>query len=213
MIYTAPRYRLGNELDVRILVTSEDTEGRHDLVDAFQLPHTMTPFRTHTRYQKGFTVVEGTCTIWLGSKVLHVTAGDLVTIPINVPHAIKAGPRGCRTYLKSSPAAVAELIARTATPADRAAPDTTINYPLFVAVSAELGDQILGPRWHGFNGPSLDDPPLDTVAQWARHSDHCVGRTAKVTVQPRDRVRPGWQSLTRAAGGGRVESGASQHRP
>jgi mannose-6-phosphate isomerase-like protein (cupin superfamily) len=139
------RYRLGKDLDVRILVTSEDTEGRHDLVDAFQLPNTATPLHLHTRYEERMVIVEGACTVWLGPDTLHVTAGDFVTIPLNVPHAIKAGPRGCRTYLTTSPAGFAELIARTASPADDADAGAELDVALFAAVAAELGDQILGP--------------------------------------------------------------------
>ena len=144
MIDMNRRYRLGKELDVRILVTSEDTEGRHDLVDAFQLPNTATPLHLHTRYTERLAIVEGSCTIWLGSEILHLTVDDFVTIPINVPHAIKAGPRGCRSYLLTSPATFAELIARVATPSDRWCANTDMDVSLLAAVSAELGDEILG---------------------------------------------------------------------
>lgn len=144
---TDRRYRLGQDLDVRILVTSEDTDGRHDLVDAFQFPNTATPLHLHTRYEERLAIVEGSCTIWLGDDTLQVSAGDFVTIPRHVPHAIKAGPRGCRTYLTTSPAGFAELIARTATRADDAdaEPGAELDVALFAAVAAELGDEILGP--------------------------------------------------------------------
>lgn len=144
---TDRRYRLGQDLDVRILVTSEDTEGRHDLVDAFQLPNTATPLHLHTRYEERIAIVEGSCTIWLGDETLQVSAGDFVTIRLNVPHAIKAGARGCRSYLTTSPAGFAELIARTATPAHDAddADGAELDVALFAAVAAELGDEILGP--------------------------------------------------------------------
>jgi hypothetical protein len=47
--------------------------------------------------------------------------------------------------LITSPAGFAELIARAATPAQLAGPDTEIDLELFTSVSSELGDQILGP--------------------------------------------------------------------
>ena len=47
--------------------------------------------------------------------------------------------------LISSPAGFAELIARAATPAHLAGPDTETDLERFASVSAELGDQILGP--------------------------------------------------------------------
>jgi len=56
-------------------------------------------------------------------------------IPLDIPHAIKAGPDGCRSLLMRSPAGFALL----------AGLDTEIDLELFASVSAELGDQILGP--------------------------------------------------------------------
>jgi quercetin dioxygenase-like cupin family protein len=139
------RYVLGRELDVRILTTGDDTEGRYDMVDAFQLPNTATPLHLHTRYEERLAVIEGSCTVWFGEDEMHLSAGDFIAIARNVPHAIKAGPRGCRSYLTTSPAAFAELIRRTATPSDSAGPDTEPDVALFTTVAMELGDHILGP--------------------------------------------------------------------
>jgi len=75
-------------------------------------------------------------------------------------HAIKAGPEGCRSLLISSPAGFAELITRVATPAHLAGPDTEIDLELFASVSAELGDQILGP-------PGAVPTTCDRLRQWA----------------------------------------------
>jgi mannose-6-phosphate isomerase-like protein (cupin superfamily) len=138
-------YVLGQELRVRILTTGTDTSGRHDLVDAFQLPDTVTPLHLHTRYEERLFVTEGACTVWVGPDTVLLGPGDYCAIPLNTPHAIKAGPGGCRSLLISSPAGFAELIARAATPAQLAGPDTQIDLELFASVSAELGDQILGP--------------------------------------------------------------------
>jgi mannose-6-phosphate isomerase-like protein (cupin superfamily) len=149
MIDTHRRYQLGKELDVRILTTGAETDGRHDLVDAFQHPNSATPLHLHTRYEERLAIVEGTCTVWLGPDTLHLAAGDFVTIPLHVAHAVKAGPRGCRSYLTTSPAGFAELIERTATAGNEddfgSDSDAEFDVELFTAVSAELGDQILGP--------------------------------------------------------------------
>jgi hypothetical protein len=45
-------YVLGQDLRVRILTAGPQTSGRHDLVDAFQLPDTLTPLHLHTRYEE-----------------------------------------------------------------------------------------------------------------------------------------------------------------
>jgi quercetin dioxygenase-like cupin family protein len=138
-------YVLGQELRVRILTTGAETSGRHDLIDAFQLPGTATPLHRHTRSEERLWVIEGESTLWVGPDTVQLRPGDYHAIPLNIPHAIKAGPDGCRSLLISSPAGFAELIARAATPAHLAGPDTEIDLELFAAVSAELGDQILGP--------------------------------------------------------------------
>ena len=44
-------YVLGQDLRVRILTTGPQTSGRHDLVDALQLPDTLTPLHLHTRHR------------------------------------------------------------------------------------------------------------------------------------------------------------------
>ena len=138
-------YVLGQELTVRILTTGEQTSGRHDLVDAFQLPDTATPLHLHTRYEERLFVLEGECTVWVGPDMVQLRPGGYYAIALNTPHAIKAGPKGCRSLLITSPAGFAELIARAATPARLAGPDTEIDLEIFTSVSAELGDQILGP--------------------------------------------------------------------
>src|ERR1700722_14859467 len=169
MVSDDPRdYVLGQELRVRILTTGVETSGRHDLVDAFplpptppprprdtpgrpdlvdafQLPDTATPVHLHTRYEERLFVLEGACTVWVGPDTMRLGPGDYCAIPRDTPHAIKAGPNGCRSLLVTSPAGFAELIARAATPAHLAGPETETDLELFAAVSAELGDQILGP--------------------------------------------------------------------
>jgi quercetin dioxygenase-like cupin family protein len=138
-------YVLGQELTVRILTTAAQTSGRHDLVYAFQLPDTVTPLHLHTRYEERLFVVAGVCTVWVGPDTVRLGPGDYCAIALDTAHAIKAGPEGCRSLLISSPAGFAELITRVATPANLAGPDTEIDLELFASVSAELGDQILGP--------------------------------------------------------------------
>ena len=60
-------------------------------------------------------------------------------------HTLPTARSWCRSLLISSPAGFAELIARAATPAHLAGPDTETDLERFASVSAELGDQILGP--------------------------------------------------------------------
>jgi hypothetical protein len=59
-----------------------------------------------------------------------------------------------------SPAAFAELIARTATPAHLATPDTEPDADRFMAVTTELGDVVLGPPRLLWGGPVEADRVL-----------------------------------------------------
>jgi hypothetical protein len=66
-------YVLGQELRVRILTTGAETSGRHDLIDAFQLPGTATPLHRHTRYEERLWVIEGGPRWWVFSSAKAVS--------------------------------------------------------------------------------------------------------------------------------------------
>lgn len=50
---------LDQHLRARILTTSQDTDGRHDLVDASMSAGSSTPLHLHTRYEERQWVLEG----------------------------------------------------------------------------------------------------------------------------------------------------------
>jgi mannose-6-phosphate isomerase-like protein (cupin superfamily) len=136
---------LGQDLRTRILTTADETDGRLDLTDNIQAPAARTPVHLHTRYEERYWVLEGSLTVWAGTDVRSLHPGDFMTVPMNVPHAVQAGPKGARALVISSPAGFAELIARAATPAALATPETAFDADRFMAVTTELGDVVLGP--------------------------------------------------------------------
>jgi mannose-6-phosphate isomerase-like protein (cupin superfamily) len=136
---------LGQELRCTILTTAAETEGRHDFTDNVQPGGMTTPLHLHTRYDERFWVVSGSLTVWAGSETVVLRSGDYYAVPMNTPHAIQSGPDGARALQISSPAGFAQLVARSGTPAHLATPETDFDADLFMAVSAELGDVILGP--------------------------------------------------------------------
>jgi mannose-6-phosphate isomerase-like protein (cupin superfamily) len=138
-------YVLGAELHTRILATAADTEGRHDLTDNVQAPGARTPVHLHTRYEERFWVVSGLLTVWTEHDIVVLRPGDYYAVPMSVAHAVQAGPDGARALQISSPAGFAELIARAGTPAHLATPATGLDFDLFMAVTTELGDVVLGP--------------------------------------------------------------------
>ncbi|MCM2416004.1 MULTISPECIES: cupin domain-containing protein [unclassified Streptomyces] len=139
------QYALGQELRVSILTSAGETDGRHDVVDSFMVAGAATPLHAHTRYEERLWVSSGLLTVWAGAEKVALRSGDFYTIPLNVPHAIAAGPEGARALNISSPAGFAEVVARTATPLHLATEATELDLELFNAVAAEMGDLILGP--------------------------------------------------------------------
>ncbi|AVH60455.1 MULTISPECIES: cupin domain-containing protein [Streptomyces] len=153
---SARQYVLGKELQLTILTSAEETEGRHDVTDSVMTTGQATPLHLHTRYEERLWVVSGSLTVWAGPDTVTLRSGDFFTIPRHVPHAIKSGPDGARALNISSPAGFAELIARAGTPLALATPETELDAELFMAVTEELGDVVLGPP--GMVPADLDGP-------------------------------------------------------
>jgi mannose-6-phosphate isomerase-like protein (cupin superfamily) len=128
-----------------ILTTAAETEGRHDLIDSVLPAGSMTPLHLHTRYEERLFVVSGSLIVWAGPDKLTLRSGDYYHIPTNVPHTIRAGSEDTHALNISSPAGFAELVARAGTPAHLATPATEADAELFMAVTTELGDVVLGP--------------------------------------------------------------------
>jgi hypothetical protein len=90
-------------------------------------------------------VVSGELRVWAGPDSVVLRSGDYYVVRRNVPHAVHTGPEGAHALLISTPANFAELVARSGTPAHLSTPETPFDAELFMAVTEELGDVILGP--------------------------------------------------------------------
>lgn len=128
-----------------ILTTGAETGGRHDFTDSVLPAGSMTPLHLHTRYEERLWVASGSLTVWAGPDKVTLRSGDYYLIPMHVPHTILAGPEDTHALHISTPAGFAELIARAGTPAHLATPDSEFDADLFLAVTTELGDVVLGP--------------------------------------------------------------------
>jgi mannose-6-phosphate isomerase-like protein (cupin superfamily) len=138
-------YVLDPMVRITVLTAGAETEGRFDAVLGVNQPHSATALHLHTRYEERFCVIDGELTVWAGTDRLALGPGGYATVPRNVPHMIQTGPDGARALVISSPAGFAELVERTGTPARLAGPDTELDLELFMRVSTELGDVVLGP--------------------------------------------------------------------
>jgi quercetin dioxygenase-like cupin family protein len=151
------RFVLGQEkVRATILTTGAETGGRHDFTDSLLSAGSMTPLHLHPRYEERLWVVSGSLTVWTGSDKTILRSGDYHLIPTDVPHTIQAGPEDAHALHISTPAGFAELIARAGTPAHLDTPDSEFDANLFMAVTTELGDVVLGPP--GTMPTDLDQP-------------------------------------------------------
>jgi quercetin dioxygenase-like cupin family protein len=140
------RFVLGPErVRVTILTTGAETGGRHDFTDSWLPAGSITPLHLHTRYEERIWVASGSLTVWAGPDKTVLRSGDYYLIPTHVPHAIQAGDEEAHALHISTPAGFAELVARAGTPAHLATADGGSDPDLFLAVTTELGDVVLGP--------------------------------------------------------------------
>jgi quercetin dioxygenase-like cupin family protein len=125
-----------------ILADLTTTGGQYDLIESYFPPGSQTPPHRHTRYSEQLYVLEGEFTIWAGEHKLLLSTGESFLIPIGTPHVIAAiGDQPARGLTIAAPSAFARLIAAVGTENKRAIPDMA----LFDRISAEIGDEILGP--------------------------------------------------------------------
>jgi mannose-6-phosphate isomerase-like protein (cupin superfamily) len=135
---------LPGHLEARVLTRAQETEGAFDLVDSTMPPGAATPLHLHTRYEERLWVLEGALLVQCDTERVELTPGDFYRIPRNAPHMVRS-TAGARALVISSPAAFAELLVRAGVPVVDGMPDGVFDPELFGRISAELGDQVLGP--------------------------------------------------------------------
>ena len=131
-----------------IIAGPADTEGRYDLVEGWFPAGTQIPPHRHRRYSEHFYVLEGELTVWAGRRKVVLRPGDDLLILPGTAHAFHvtgAGP--WRALAVASPSGFARLVTEVGTPDDGSGvpPSAPTDMDLLQRVSAELGDEILGP--------------------------------------------------------------------
>jgi carboxymethylenebutenolidase len=124
------------------------TEGRYDLVEGWFPAGTQIPPHRHRRYAEQIYVLEGEFTVWAGGRKAVLRPGDDVFIPPGTAHAWHAtGDGPGRALVVASPSGFARLVTEVGTPDDGSGvpPSAPPDMDLLHRVSAELGDEILGP--------------------------------------------------------------------
>ncbi|MDV2997495.1 MAG: hypothetical protein N4J56_007200 [Chroococcidiopsis sp. SAG 2025] len=125
-----------------ILADRTTTEGKYDLLEGYFPPGSQTPLHRHTRYSEQLYVLEGEFTVWAGENKLVLNTGESFLISVGTPHVVAVvGDRPAHGLVVAAPSAFARLIAAVGTQNQTEKPDMA----LFDRVSAEIGDEILGP--------------------------------------------------------------------
>jgi quercetin dioxygenase-like cupin family protein len=131
-----------------VLADRANTGGRYDLIEGWFAPGTQTPPHRHAAYSEQLYVLEGEFTVWLGGREAVLRPGDDLFIPAGTAHAVAAtGDVPGRALAVASPSGFARLITGAGTPDEGGGvpPSTAPDMDVFLRISAELGDEILGP--------------------------------------------------------------------
>jgi quercetin dioxygenase-like cupin family protein len=137
---------------VTILVRGEETDGRVDMLETTKPPGDEPPLHVHHDQVEAFYVLEGEVTLFLPAREQRtLRAGEFALAPRGVPHSYRAGDRGARALVQTSPAGFAAFVEKVSVPADApvlpspAGPPTPEQAERLTAAAAEHGIEILGP--------------------------------------------------------------------
>ena len=111
-------------------------------------PGFQAPLHRHNRNAEQIYVVEGEWTIWAGNRKAVLHAGDAFTVPTGTAHTVAVtGDGPGRALVFASPRGFARLIAEVGTPDEggEVPPSAATDMDLLLRISAEVGDEILGP--------------------------------------------------------------------
>jgi quercetin dioxygenase-like cupin family protein len=132
-----------------VLADSGVSEGRYDLIEGQFPPGAQTPLHRHNRYVEQLYVTEGELTIWCEAQKVVLHSGDSFIIPAGAAHVVAATGNGMTKGLNvASPSGFARLIKEVGKPAKSGQappPPDAFDMALFERISAEIGDELLGP--------------------------------------------------------------------
>ena len=131
-----------------VLADQTATDSRYDLVEGCFSPGRQTPLHCHTAYAEQLYVLDGEFTVWAGGRRAVLRPGDDLLISAGTAHAVAAtGDGPGRALVVASPSGFARLVTKAGTPDEggEVPPSAAPNMDLFLRLSAERGDEILGP--------------------------------------------------------------------
>lgn len=125
-----------------IVADRTTTGGQYDLIEGYFPPGTLTPLHRHTRYSEQLYVLEGEFTVWAGENKVLLGPGDSYLISPSTPHVVATvGDKSARGLVVAAPSAFARVVETVGTVEETEPTDMA----LYDRISAEVGDEILGP--------------------------------------------------------------------
>lgn len=100
------------------LLGAADSEGTLGLALVTQPPGIATPLHRHTHEAEAFFLLDGTMTYRAGDETFHLTTGDFIWLPANLPHAFRVtGPTPVRFLGLAAPGGLMALYDEVGVPA------------------------------------------------------------------------------------------------
>lgn len=155
---TTPRaYRLGQDEGealwflgnlATVKVSGQESRGHVTVVEVVNPPSFAPPLHRHLEEDEVFYIVSGTARFRCGGEELHAAAGDVVFLPVGLPHTFIAGPdEPLRALQITTPSGFESFAAAVGEPArERRLPDPGPIDPAALShAAAAHAIEILGP--------------------------------------------------------------------
>ena len=128
---------------IAIKLTAEQTQGHAGMWEWDAPRGAATPLHVHRREDEEFVVLEGTARFLVADRRIDAGAGDVVLLPLGVPHAYVITSERARVLGMVTPGGHERFFVEVGAPADgpRVEPDRAA----MAAVGSRLGVEILGP--------------------------------------------------------------------
>lgn len=134
----------------RFLATSEQTNGKYAIFEAYVPPGGGPPPHVHTREEEGFFVLEGEITFTVDGKQIVATSGTFANMPAGTPHSFKnESDRPAKMLISVAPAGLEEMFFAVGVPLEegstQAPPPTKAEIEKLLAIAPQFGITIMVP--------------------------------------------------------------------
>jgi quercetin dioxygenase-like cupin family protein len=132
----------------RIRLSGDETEGRLALLEMEAPRGHMPPLHVHHAEDETFVLLDGEVTLYVGSEVLHTTAGNVSFAPRGVPHTFRVESESARWFVVATPSGFDRFVRTVGAPAADAVlpPEPVLPDPeRFAAICEEFDVELLGP--------------------------------------------------------------------